>query len=268
MSNASVRKHPFHIIDPSPWPAVGAGAAFITALGGVNVMHNESSWLFAAGLALVIITMVGWWRDVIRESIVDKAHTGPVRHGLRLGMGMFITSEVMFFVAFFWAYFHNAFLISPVIDNTWPPPGIELLHAVGLPLINTVILVTSGFVLMWARGGLATGDRKRLLIGLGVTPLLGFIFIALQIIEYGVAAFSFDSGIYASAFYMATGFHGFHVFVGAVTLSVMFFRALAGHFTEEKHIGLEAAEWYWHFVDVVWIFLFVFFYVWVGLSPG
>ncbi len=264
MSLASTRKHPFHILDPSPWPLVGSIGALITAYGAVQMMHNEGSLLLALGLAVVLMTMYGWWASVIREGIVDHAHTAPVRRGLRMGMGMFIASEAMFFVAFFWAYFHNALHISPVVNDTWPPEGIAPLHGLGLPLINTVILVSSGFVLMWGRKGLITGNQGRLVLGIFGTVAMGAAFLVLQAVEYGEAAFAFDSGIYASTFYMATGFHGFHVFVGACTLAVMGIRAAKGHFTPQHHIGLEAAEWYWHFVDVVWLFLYVFFYLWVG----
>ncbi len=265
-TDTTLRKHPFHIIDPSPWPAVGSLAALVVAVGLVQLMHDSPPWVLVTGLGLVLLTMFGWWRDVIIESVREHAHTGPVRRGMKMGMGMFIASEVMFFVAFFWAYFHNALHISPVTAGVWPPEGIEPLHAFGLPLVNTIILVSSGFVLMWGRKGLETGNRRRLQIGLAVTVILGFSFLVLQAIEYGEAAFTFTDGIYASAFYMATGFHGFHVLVGALMLAVMFFRSLAGHHLPDKHIGLEAAEWYWHFVDVVWLFLFVFVYVWVGLG--
>lgn len=265
MSQPSARKHPFHIVDPSPWPFIGSVGALVLAIGAVNFMHGSPPWLLIGGIGIVLITMFGWWRDVVSESMVDKAHTAAVTRGLRMGMGMFIASEVMFFVAFFWAYFHNALLVSPVVEEVWPPQGIELLSPWGLPFINTIILVTSGFVLMWARRGLNTGNRRQLLLGLGGTIVLGAVFLILQIIEYGVATFAFADGIYASAFYMATGFHGFHVFVGVCMLIVMFLRAAAGHFTPEKHVGFESAEWYWHFVDVVWIFLFVWIYWWVGL---
>lgn len=264
-TDTTLRKHPFHIIEPSPWPAVGSLGALVVAVGLVQLMHDSPPWVMVVGLGIVLLTMFGWWRDVIMESIRDRAHSRPVQRGLRMGMALFITSEVMFFVAFFWAYFHNALHISPVIDGVWPPAGIETLHAVGLPLLNTVILVSSGFVLMWGRRGLAKGNRLQLQLGLAGTVALGFTFIVLQVVEYGVATFGFTDGIYPSAFYMATGFHGAHVLIGALMLSVMFFRSLAGHHLPEKHIGLEAAEWYWHFVDVVWLFLFVFFYIWVGL---
>lgn len=264
MSTAGVRKHPFHIIAPSPWPALGSLGAFVLAVGAVQYFHGSPPWLMLAGVGLVLLTMLLWWRDVIRESRVDRAHTGPVRTGLRMGMGLFIGSEVMFFVAFFWAYFHNALHIGPVTQGVWPPAGIETADAFGLPLINTLILLTSGVVLMWARGGIASGQRGRLVGGLALTVALGVCFLVLQAIEYGHLAFRFRDGIYPSVFYMATGFHGFHVFVGVCTLSVMTLRALRGHFDGDRHLGFEFAEWYWHFVDVVWVFLFVFLYWWVA----
>lgn len=266
MSDSTVRKHPFHIVDPSPWPALGAVGAFVLAYGGVQYMHGSAPWVLLPGLLLILLTMFGWWRDVIKEARDDMAHTMPVRHGLRMGMALFIASEVAFFAAFFWAYFHNATLISPVIEGQWPPPGIETLDAVGLPLLNTIILISSGVVLYWGRKGLEHGQTGRLAVGIGGAVVLGITFLVLQGVEYGHAAFAFTDGIYPSTFYMATGFHGFHVFVGVCMLAVMFFRTLKGHFTPDHHVGLEAAEWYWHFVDVVWIFLFTFFYVWVGFS--
>lgn len=264
MSDTGVRKHPFHIVDPSPWPALGSLAALIAAIGLVQYMHDSPPWVMLTGLALIVVTMFGWWRDVILEAVRDRAHTGPVRRGLRMGFALFIGSEVMFFAGFFWAYFHNAMHYNPVLEGVWPPEGIETMHAVGLPLINTIILISSGFVLMWARKGLDLGQRGRLTLGLVATVVLGVAFLVLQAIEYGEAAFSFTEGIYPSVFYMATGFHGFHVFVGVCMLAVMAARSAKGHFTAEHHVGLEAAEWYWHFVDVVWVFLFVFFYWWIG----
>lgn len=264
MDTGEARAHPFHLVDPSPWPALGAVGAFVLAYGGVEYMHGGAPWILLSGLGVVLLTMALWWRDVVRESRAGTHHTRRVQIGLRTGMGLFIASEVMFFVAFFWAYFHNAFLFSPVVEG-WPPGDIETFSPWGLPLINTIILVTSGFVLMWGRGGLETGDRARLVRGIAGAAGLGAIFLVLQAIEYGHAAFAFTDGIYPSVFFMATGFHGFHVFVGVVFLTVCLLRARAGHFTEGKHLGLQTAEWYWHFVDVVWLFLFGWFYVYIAL---
>jgi len=264
MAASSERKHPFHILPPSPWPLVASVGAFLMALGGAHMMHGEPPWLLALGVAVVVFTMFGWWRAVICEGYHEQSHTSAVQRGLRMGMALFIASEVMFFVAFFWAYFHNALHVSPVVAGQWPPEGIEPLHAVGLPLINTSILLLSGVVLMWGRHGLLHGRRRQAVGGIAGAALLGALFLILQAIEYGEAAFAFRSGIYASTFYMATGFHGFHVFVGTCALLVMAVRCSRGTLSPDHHLGLEAAEWYWHFVDVVWLFLFVFFYVWVG----
>lgn len=264
----SAHKHPFHIVDPSPWPFVGSVGAFVLAIGAVQYFHDAPPWLMLAGFAIIIVTMFGWWRDVVKEAMVDKAHTEKVRLGLRMGMGMFIASEVMFFVAFFWAYFNNAFLVSPGV-TAWPPEDIETVHAWGIPALNTAILITSGFTLMASASALKKGARGRQLFFLGLTIGLGVLFLSLQIYEYGEVAFGFRDGIFPSVFYMATGFHGFHVFVGVCFLAVMFYRSYHRHFPAGREaLGYEASEWYWHFVDVVWIFLFVVFYWWVGPGAG
>jgi cytochrome c oxidase subunit 3 len=263
MSQAHAHKHPFHIVDPSPWPAAGGLAAFVLAIGVIAYIHDGVSWALAPGLALVLLVMAGWWRDVIREAHRDKLHTEPVRHGLRMGFGLFIASEAMFFVAFFWAFFFNALGINPGV-TAWPPEGIETLPTWGIPFLNTLILLSSGAALVWADHGRARGKRSRLVAGLVASILLGAVFLVLQAYEYGEAAFGFKDGIYPSTFYMATGFHGFHVFVGLAFLSVCLFRARAGHFDDPsaRPVGLQAAEWYWHFVDAVWLFLFTWIYWW------
>ncbi len=254
--------HPYHLVDPSPWPLVGALSAFLAAYGAVVFFHDHAKpgWLIA-GLVLVLVTMAGWWRQVLREATLHRAHTEPVRHGLRIGMLLFIASEVMFFVAFFWAFFNAALKVNPSV-TAWPPEGIQTLHTWEIPFINTLILLTSGAAVHWAHLGLIRGDATRLKVGLSVGVLLGVVFLSLQIHEYGSATFGFTQGVYPSVFYMATGFHGFHVLVGVCFLAVCLVRALAGGFTPRQHLGFEAASWYWHFVDVVWVFLFVWVYWW------
>jgi cytochrome c oxidase subunit 3 len=254
--------HPYHLVNPSPWPALGALAAFLTTVGAVHWWQQGTPLIMVGGLSLVVLTMILWWRDVVREAQRDHAHTAIVRHGLRVGMGLFIASEVMFFVAFFWAFFNSRFLVNPSIHQ-WPPANIQPMEAWGIPFLNTLILLSSGLAVNWAHHSLRIGDRGGLKKGLALAVVLGFTFLSLQAYEYGHAAFSFHEGIFPSVFYMATGFHGFHVFVGACFLSVNFFRAVRGDFTPEQHVGFEAAAWYWHFVDVVWIFLFVWVY-WFG----
>jgi cytochrome c oxidase subunit 3 len=253
--------HPYHLVDPSPWPALGAVAAFLTAFGAVAFFHDRGKpWIMAAGFVLVVATMALWWRDVVREAR-GPAHTMPVRHGLRVGMGLFIASEVMFFVAFFWAFFNSALKVNPSIA-IWPPHGIQPLETWSIPFLNTLILLSSGLAVNLAHAALRQGHRRRLAGFLAVAVALGASFLTLQAHEYGSAAFGFTQGIYPSVFYMATGFHGFHVFCGACFLSVCLGRALKGDFTPAQHVGFEAAAWYWHFVDVVWLFLFVWVYWW------
>lgn len=254
--------HPYHLVNPSPWPFVGSVAAFITAYGAVTYFHDRTDpWVLIAGLVLVVLTMGLWWRDVVREAQVEHAHTEVVRHGLRVGMALFITSEVMFFAAFFWAFFNAALGVNPSVSQ-WPPATIHPMHTWTLPFINTLILLSSGFAVNWAHHALRENHRDRLKLGLLGAVVLGSIFLGVQIYEYGEAAFGFQEGVYPSVFYMATGFHGFHVFVGVCFLAVCLLRSLRGDFTPRQHVGFEAAAWYWHFVDVVWLFLFVWVYWW------
>jgi cytochrome c oxidase subunit 3 len=199
-----------------------------------------------------------------------------VQIGLRYGMLLFIASEVMFFAAFFWAYFDASlfpdeakqFLRTEVTGGVWPPASVRTFDPFSLPFLNTLILLLSGCTVTWAHHALRENDRRGLVQGLGLTVLLGILFTAFQAYEYGHAAFGFREGIYSSTFYMATGFHGFHVIVGTLFLLVCWFRALRGDFTPQKHIGFEAAAWYWHFVDVVWLFLFVCVYWWGAGTPA
>lgn len=261
MHHAHGHTHPFHIVDPSPWPVVGSLAALVLAIGAILFMHDVTPWVMATGLALLLFTFVGWWHDVIKESFTE-VHTHEVRTGFRYGMALFILSEVMFFFAFFWAYFNAALFPSEVIGGVWPPKGLETIDPFDLPYLNTLLLLLSGTTVTWAHFDLVEGNIKGMIQKTGYTVLLGFIFLMVQIYEYSHAPFSFKGGIYPSTFFMATGFHGFHVFVGAVFLMVTWFRARRGHFTATDHFGFEAAAWYWHFVDVVWLFLFVSIYWW------
>jgi len=268
-------KHPYHMPDPSPWPIVGSIAALLTAFGFIMYLHPDilgqgmaptlkslGAWKIAPGMALVLYTMYMWWSEVVHESRTPGVHSPVVRLGLRYGMFMFIASEVMFFLAFFWAFFHFALYPEHANSETWPPKGVLVFDPWDLPFLNTLILLTSGTTVTWAHHALIEGNRKHLVWGLGLTVLLGMAFTACQAYEYAHAAFGFKDGVYSSTFFMATGFHGFHVLVGTIFLIVCFFRALNGHFTPERHFGFEAAAWYWHFVDVVWLFLFASIYVW------
>ncbi|GLK67739.1 cytochrome c oxidase subunit 3 [Hansschlegelia plantiphila] len=269
MADAHAKHHDYHLVDPSPWPFVGAVSAFVLAVGAVHWFKGAPPYVALAGFAGVLLTMVAWWRDVIHEANTGL-HTRVVQLHLRYGMMLFIASEVMFFVAWFWAYFDVAlfpneahqFQRTALTGGVWPPNGIETFDPWHLPLLNTLILLTSGTTVTWAHHALIHGDRRGLKLGLLLTIVLGLLFTTCQAIEYSDAAFNFKGHIYGSTFFMATGFHGFHVIVGTIFLIVCLFRAMAGQFTPKQHFGFEAAAWYWHFVDVVWLFLFATIYVW------
>jgi cytochrome c oxidase subunit 3 len=275
MADAHAKNHDYHLVDPSPWPFVGSVAAFILAVGAIMWMHGSTSAVMIVGLAGVLYTMFMWWRDIIKESHRGD-HTPVVQLHLRYGMLMFIASEVMFFVAWFWAFFDASLFSGEAIQQarvaatggSWPPKGTSVFDPWHLPLINTLILLTSGTTVTWAHHALLNNDRKGLVWGLVLTIVLGLVFTCIQAYEYAHAAFAFsrDNGgnIYGSTFFMATGFHGFHVIIGTLFLTVCLLRALKGHFTPQKHFGFEAAAWYWHFVDVVWLFLFAAVYIWGG----
>ena len=276
-------KHDFHLVNPSPWPLLGSLSVLVTALGGVTFMKGlfgleaGTWWLLAIGLAMVIWVMFGWWREVIKEGRVGD-HTPVVQIGLRYGMILFIASEVMFFVGWFWSFFEFAIFESARVGETWdsanalyaeglsrfadwPPVGVETFDPFHLPLINTLILLLSGTTVTWAHHALQHNDRSGAKLGLVFTVLLGMVFTLLQAYEYSHAAFTYDGTLYGSAFFMATGFHGAHVVIGTIFLAICLIRLLLGGMSADKHLGFEFAAWYWHFVDVVWLFLFAFVYV-------
>jgi cytochrome c oxidase subunit 3 len=259
-------KHPFHLVDPSPWPFVSALSCLVLATGGVLAMHSLDVWVFWVGVIMILLTAVGWWRDVIHEANTPGVHTFKVQQGLRMGMVLFIMSEVMFFAAFFGAYFHASLAPTEATGHMWPPKNIIPFDPFHLPYLNTLVLLLSGTTITWAHHALLEKKHKEVLQGLGITIALGLIFTTLQAVEYAHAAFSLKDGIYPSTFYMATGFHGLHVMIGTVFLAVCWVRAFRGEFTSGHHIGFEAAGWYWHFVDVVWLFLFISIY-WGGYTP-
>lgn len=265
-------KHQYHLVNPSPLPIFTAFSMLVLAVGGVMFMHEMllGNLILPLGLILTLSCMFSWWVDVIKEGKKDQAHTKPVQKGLSIGMLLFISSEVMFFVVFFWAFFYaRLFPIEmvagepwSVTESVWPPKGINPLDAWNIPLMNTLILMLSGTTVTWAQYALNNNNRKVAVKALGITVILGLIFTSLQVYEYHHATFAFDQGIYASNFYMATGFHGLHVVVGTIFLIVCYFRTKKGDFDDANNrLGFKFASWYWQFVDAVWIFLFIFIYV-------
>ncbi len=281
MADAHARNHAYHIVDPSPWPLVTSFAALVTAIGAIGLFRWRmgehlaiggvdiaNPWIFLAGFVLLLYAMGSWWADVVSEAHAGH-HTPVVGLHLRYGMILFIASEVMFFVAWFWAWFDaalfpgeaNQYLRAAFTGGVWPPHGVETFDPWHLPLLNTLILLLSGTTVTAAHHALIDDDRAGFRQGLAATVVLGMLFTCLQAYEYAHAHFGFSGSIYGASFFMATGFHGFHVIVGTIFLAVCLIRAEKGHFTPKQHFGFEAATWYWHFVDVVWLFLFVVVYV-------
>ena len=265
---AHEKNHDYHILPPSIWPLVGALSAFVMLFGAVLWMRDSGPWIFLIGLAGVLYTMYAWLSEVVIESNQGD-HTPVVWICLRYGFILFIMSEVMFFAAWFWSFFKHALYPmgpqSPAVDGVWPPVGIETFDPWHLPLINTLILLCSGAAATWAHHALVHEDnRQDVKNGLILAVVLGLLFTFFQAYEYSHAAFGLAGNIYGANFFMATGFHGFHVIIGTIFLFVCYLRVRAGHFTPEKHVGFEAAAWYWHFVDVVWLFLFAAVYIWGG----
>nr|ASM82649.1 cytochrome c oxidase subunit III [Eudohrnia metallica] len=254
--------HPFHLVTQSPWPLTGATGVLMLVTGATKWFHEHNGILMSMGLGVVGLTMFQWWRDVVREGTLQGCHTHKVILGLRWGMILFIVSEVFFFLSFFWAFFHSSLVPTLDIGGLWPPQGIEPFNPLQIPLLNTAILLASGVTVTWAHHGLLGSNKTQVIQGLGLTVGLGIYFTVLQAYEYIEAPFSIADSVYGSTFFMATGFHGLHVIVGSTFLLVCWGRTLNNHFSEGHHFGFEAAAWYWHFVDVVWLFLYLSIYWW------
>nr|APX40686.1 cytochrome c oxidase subunit 3 [Labidostomis lucida] len=256
------KNHPFHLVDVSPWPILGAMGAMTMMIGLIQWFHLLDNTLLLVGLTINMLVSLQWWRDVAREGTFQGHHTLKVALGLRWGMILFIVSEVFFFISFFWSFFHSS--LSPTIELglLWPPKGIQTFNPLEIPLLNTMILLTSGLTVTWAHHSLMENNYNKALQGLALTVILGIYFTALQGFEYIEAPFTIADSVYGSTFFMATGFHGLHVIIGTTFLGVCLIRLYLNHFSSIHHFGFEAAAWYWHFVDVVWLFLYISIYWW------
>nr|YP_009689596.1 cytochrome c oxidase subunit III [Lepidurus arcticus]QCZ36041.1 cytochrome c oxidase subunit III [Lepidurus arcticus] len=255
---------PFHLVDQSPWPILGAAGAMILTSGIAQWFHTFDINLFLLGVTITIMVMFQWWRDITREGTFQGQHTYLVTLGLRWGMILFIVSEVLFFASFFWAFFHSSLAPAAELGACWPPAGIQPFNPFQIPLLNTAILLASGVVITWAHHGLMENNYSQCKQGLTLTVALGVYFTMLQAFEYVEAPFTIADGVYGSSFYVATGFHGLHVLIGTSFLLICLVRHMSHHFSNEHHFGFEAAAWYWHFVDVVWLFLYISIYWWGG----
>nr|ATE89138.1 cytochrome c oxidase subunit III [Athetis lepigone] len=254
--------HPFHLVDYSPWPLTGAIGVLVLVTGMVKWFHNFNMNLLILGYLIIIMTMYQWWRDICREGTLQGKHTILVTKGLRWGMILFIVSEIFFFISFFWAFFHSSLAPNIEIGAIWPPTGIIPFNPFQIPLLNTIILISSGVSVTWAHHAIMENNNSQMTQGLFITIILGIYFTILQAYEYFEAPFTIADSIYGSTFFMATGFHGLHVIIGTLFLIVCLIRHLNNHFSSNHHFGFEAAAWYWHFVDVVWLFLYISIYWW------
>nr|YP_010327147.1 cytochrome c oxidase subunit III [Syntypistis chambae]UNP54475.1 cytochrome c oxidase subunit 3 [Syntypistis chambae] len=254
--------HPFHLVDFSPWPLTGAMGLLTLTTGMIKWFHNFNMNLIFLGYIIILLTMYQWWRDICREGTLQGKHTILVTKGLRWGMILFIVSEIFFFLSFFWAFFHSSLSPNIEIGATWPPLSIIPFNPFQIPLLNTTILISSGISVTWAHHALMMNNKSQTTQGLFITIMLGIYFSILQAYEYLEAPFTIADSIYGSTFFMATGFHGIHVLIGTMFLFVCLIRNLNNHFSKNHHFGFEAAAWYWHFVDVVWLFLYISIYWW------
>lgn len=258
----SHKNHPFHLVDIRPWPLLGALRAIITIIGLIKWFHIYEINLFIIGTINTILIIYQWWRDIVREGTFQGLHTYTVTIGLRWGIILFISSEVFFFISFFWGFFHRRLTPNIEIGIIWPPKGITPFNPIQIPLLNTLILLTSGLTVTWAHHSLIENNYNQTTQGLTLTVLLGVYFRILQGYEYVEAPFCISDAVYGSSFFIATGFHGIHVIIGTTFLLICLIRHLNNHFSRIHHFGFEAAAWYWHFVDVVWLFLYISIYWW------
>nr|YP_010341319.1 cytochrome c oxidase subunit III [Stenamma muralla]UNZ99581.1 cytochrome c oxidase subunit III [Stenamma muralla] len=255
------QNHPFHLVSPSPWPIIISISLFNNFLGIISWFH-KFNYSMTMPILVTLLCMFQWWRDVTREATFQGHHTQTVYEGMRLGMILFIVSEILFFFSFFWAYFHSSLAPSMEIGQLWPPRGIIPFNPFDIPLLNTIVLISSGLTVTWSHHALLTSNFKESSKGLTMTIMLGIYFTFLQLIEYMESPFTISDSIYGSTFFIATGFHGLHVIIGTIFLAISFIRMEHKHFSSSHHFGFEAAAWYWHFVDVVWLFLYISVYWW------
>nr|ALO76190.1 cytochrome c oxidase subunit 3 [Dictyoptera aurora] len=252
--------HPFHLVELSPWPILSSFMVMSTMMGSISSFHLNKHNLMMMSMILLMLIMYQWWRDITRESTFQGLHTNKVFNGMKWGMILFITSEVMFFISFFWSFFHSSLSPNIELNMMWPPMGVTPFNPMEIPLLNTIILVSSGITVTWAHHSLMENNLNQTIYSLMLTIILGIYFTALQSFEYMESMFTISDSVYGSTFFMATGFHGLHVIIGTLFLSFMMMRTWLNHFSSKHHFGFEAAAWYWHFVDVVCI-IFMYFYL-------
>nr|QZZ18325.1 cytochrome c oxidase subunit III [Kaukania anser] len=257
-----MNNHPFHLVDKSPWPITGSIGLLTLMLGLIMWFHHFNFNLSFFGILIIFLTMIQWWRDVTRESTFQGLHTLKVIINMKMGMILFILSEVMFFSSFFWSFFHSSLSPSMEIGLLWPPKGVNPFNPINIPMLNTMILLSSGVTITWAHNSLINKNFSYCMNSMLVTIILGIYFSILQLYEYIESSFCISDSIYGATFFMATGFHGLHVIIGTLFIFISYIRMSSLHFSDNHHVGFESSAWYWHFVDVVWMFLYISIYWW------
>nr|QZR91904.1 cytochrome c oxidase subunit III [Mileewa rufivena] len=257
-----MNNHPFHLVNNSPWPITGSVGVMTMASGLIYWFNMFNYNLMLLGMTIIMLTMIQWWRDVIRESTFQGFHTKKVIKSMKMGMLLFIVSEIFFFLSFFWAFFHSSLSPTMEIGMQWPPLGISTFNPMNIPLLNTIILISSGITLTWAHNSLLNKNFNQTIQSMVMTIMLGIYFSILQLYEYIESPFCISDSIYGSSFFMSTGFHGIHVIIGTIFIMISTSRMYKLHFSKNHHTGFEASAWYWHFVDVVWLFLYISIYWW------
>nr|UFK32272.1 cytochrome c oxidase subunit III [Eurhadina fusca] len=259
-----MNNHPFHLVDKSPWPITGSIGLMTTLIGFTMWFNMLVVDIMVMGMLIIMLTMIQWWRDVTRESTFQGLHTKKVVLSMKMGMLLFIISEIFFFLSFFWSFFHSSLAPSVEIGMKWPPMGITSFNPVNIPLLNTMILLSSGITITWAHNALLMKNLLKMNKAMLLTIMLGVYFSILQVYEYIESTFTIADSIYGSTFFLATGFHGIHVIIGTMFILISTIRMKKLHFSEKHHVGFEASAWYWHFVDVVWLFLYMTIYWWAN----
>nr|UZI00088.1 cytochrome c oxidase subunit 3 [Andricus sp. 1 CYS-2022a] len=254
--------HPYHIVTSSPWPFLISLSLCVIVIGSIKMFNYMNYMLMMLGLYTIILISFQWWRDVMRESTFQGLHTLKIKKLLSMGMFLFILSELLFFISFFWSYFHSALSPNIEIGSMWPPKNINQFNPYEIPLFNSIILLSSGVTITWSHHCLLSSNKFKSLIGLFLTILLGMLFSLIQLYEYNQSSFCLSDSVYGSLFFMTTGFHGLHVIIGSLFLLIMLIRMYFNHMSSYHHFGFEASSWYWHFVDVIWIIVFTMIYWW------
>nr|QHF17718.1 cytochrome c oxidase subunit III [Vespa basalis] len=254
--------HPYHMVTISPWPLILSINIMLLLISMIKWFYFMKINLMIMTIMSMSLTLIQWWRDIVRESTFQGMHTSNIISNLKLSMILFITSEVFFFISLFWAYFHSSLSPSIEIGMLWPPKNIIMFNPYDIPLLNSIILITSGITITWSHNSLINKNINTAWMTLLYTIFLSLLFSTCQYLEYKSAPFTMADSIFGSIFFFVTGFHGIHVIIGTTFLIVCLLRMISNHFSNNHHFGYEAAIWYWHFVDIVWLFVYTWLYWW------